>query len=156
MAGFDTKAERSLALHSLHTGESLETVYWRKVEYLQEGLAAIDFLLRDHRSGEQMPIDRRLFNLLSLLHHTFEGQQPFSIISGFSSSQSNAILRSKSNGVSQKSYHMRGMAIDLRLPGIALETLHQAALKLAAGGVGYYPKSDFIHLDTGPLRQWQG
>lgn len=156
IAQFSQQSERRLSLYNLHTEESLSLVYWKNGEYLPSALAEIDNLLRDHRSGEQMEIDRHLLDLMALLYESVKGKQPYHIISGFRSEKTNTMLRSKSksSGVAQKSYHMLGKAIDLRLPGIALKTLQQTAIALAVGGVGYYPKSDFIHIDTGPVRQW--
>jgi len=146
--------DRVLSLHSLHTGERLKATYWADGQYQHDELAAINHILRDHRSGEVMEMDLNLVNLLNLLHDQVNGKKSFDIISGYRSPQTNESLRSKSSGVAKKSYHMKGQAIDLALPGRDLSNLHKAALALKTGGVGYYPRSGFIHVDTGPVRNW--
>lgn len=153
-AGLSQQQERKLSLLNLHTGESLNATYWAEGEYQQNELHAINRILRDHRTGDIKDIDPKLINLLTLLHHNMEGKQPFHVISGYRSPFTNAKLSQKSSGVAKKSFHMKGMAIDIRLPGRQLAQLNQQALKLRAGGVGYYPKSDFIHVDTGHVRSW--
>ena len=145
---------RRLSMVSLHTGESLETVYWENGQYDQRALAELSHLLRDHRSNESQPADRNLLDLLSALQAKTGNDSRWEIISAFRSQSTNAKLRKNSNGVAKKSFHCLGKAIDVRLPGTALKDLHKAALSLQAGGVGYYPKSGFIHVDTGPVRRW--
>jgi uncharacterized protein YcbK (DUF882 family) len=145
---------RRLAFHNLHTGESLSSVYWEDGRYLADALAEIDHVLRDFRTGEVHRIDPALLDLVHRLGVALGSAQPFHVISGYRSPETNAMLASKSGGVAKNSYHVKGMAIDLRLPDRRLEDLRAAALALAGGGVGYYPKSDFIHMDTGPVRAW--
>lgn len=145
---------RVLSLRNLHTGEKLTRTYWAHGEYLVEPLADIDHLLRDHRSDQSHPMDPQLLDLLHRLQHKVGSVKPFEIISGYRSPKSNAMLRGKSSGVAKKSLHMQGKAIDVRLPGQDLHKLRQAALSLKAGGVGYYPKSNFLHIDTGRVRHW--
>lgn len=148
-------ADRKLALHNLHTGESINATYWAEGEYQTSELAAINRILRDHRTGDVMKMDPKLVNLLHLLHDTLNGKKPFDVISGYRSPITNANLQKTSSGVAKKSFHMRGKAIDVALPGRDLAKLRAAALAMKAGGVGYYPKSGFIHIDTGPIRSWQ-
>ncbi|MEW6647087.1 MAG: YcbK family protein [Pseudomonadota bacterium] len=150
------RGERRLAFNNLHTGESLHTVYWQDGRYVAEGLAAINHLLRDHRSGEAGNMEPLLFDLLYQLQQRVGLARPYEVISGYRSPQTNAQLRQNSNGVAKNSLHMEGRAIDVRLPGEALRHLLHAARDLRAGGVGYYPRSGFIHLDTGPFRTWGG
>ncbi|GAB4297661.1 MAG: DUF882 domain-containing protein [Thiohalomonadaceae bacterium] len=150
------RGERRLAFNNLHTGEALHTVYWQDGRYVAEGLAAINHLLRDHRSGEAGNMEPALLDLLYRLQQRVGLARPYDVISGYRSPQTNAQLRQHSNGVAQNSLHMAGRAIDVRLPGEALRHLWHAARELRAGGVGYYPRSDFIHLDTGPFRTWSG
>ncbi len=145
---------RTLSMHNLHTGEKLTRTYWADGDYLAEPLAEIDQLLRDHRSNQAHPMDPQLLDLLHRLQQAVGGTKPFEIISGYRSPQTNASLRGKSRGVAKKSLHMQGKAIDVRLPGQDLANLRKAALALKAGGVGYYPKSNFIHVDTGRVRFW--
>ncbi len=153
-AGLTRQDQRVLSLRNLHTGEKLTRTYWAQGEYLAEPLAEIDHLLRDHRSDQSHPMDPHLLDLLHRLQHKVGSRKPFEIISGYRSPKTNAMLRGKSGGVAKKSLHMQGKAIDVRLPDHDLHKLRQAALSLKAGGVGYYPKSNFLHVDTGRVRRW--
>ncbi len=149
--------EKRLSLYNLHTGERVEATYWAEGRYVEEELARLAYLLRDYRTGETHPIDPRLFDLLHRLgHHCADGRREFHIISGYRSPQTNAMLRRRTRGVAKRSLHMQGRAIDIRLPGTDLAALHRAALALRGGGVGYYPASGFIHVDTGRVRHWHG
>lgn len=154
LANLPKEAPRQLSLYNLHTEEKLKAVYWADGEYQPDGLAEINYLLRDHRSGEHTEMDPQLLNLMFLLQQKAQSKQAFHIISGYRSPASNEMLRKSSTGVAQKSLHTLGMAVDLRLPGIKLEALRDMAISLQGGGVGFYPKSDFIHIDTGRVRQW--
>lgn len=151
-----TPQPRDIAFENLHTGEKLNVTYWEAGFYKNEALKQVNHILRDHRTDEQMPIDRHLLDLLNLLHTELGSKSPFQIISGYRSDQTNSMLRKTSDGVAKKSLHMLGKAIDVRLADVELSRLRQAALTLNAGGVGYYPKSNFVHLDTGRPRHWQG
>ena len=146
--------ERILRLQNLHTGEKLKATYWADGQYITEELAELNRVLRDHRTDETYKMDKRLFDLLHLLQDKVGKDGSYQIISGYRSPKTNAMLNSKSNGVAKRSLHMQGRAIDIRLPGVELKHLRQAALNLKAGGVGYYPKSNFIHVDTGRTRFW--
>lgn len=147
---------RNLALVNLHTGEKLSCCYWRSGAYLAEALADVARVLRDHRTGEVHPIDPRLLDLLTQLSSRLGASQPFEVISGYRSPKTNAKLHAKSSGVATRSLHMQGKAIDVRLPGVPLTRLRDTALALQAGGVGYYPKSNFVHVDVGRVRRWSG
>jgi uncharacterized protein YcbK (DUF882 family) len=153
-AGILAQPERKLSLLNLHTGEKINTTYWANGQYQLSELKAINHILRDHRTGDVNNIDHNLIDLLTVLHQKMNGQHPFHVISGYRSPKSNAILSASSTGVAKKSLHMQGKAIDIRLPGRQLSALRTTACKLHSGGVGYYPKSDFIHVDTGHVRQW--
>jgi len=146
--------ERTLAFYNSHTGERLRATFWADGAYVADEIAAIDQLLRDHRSGDVFPVDRRLFDTLHALERVLGKDGEFHVISGYRSPATNAMLRRNGGGVAKGSLHTHGKAIDIRLPGVALADLHRAALSLRAGGVGYYPKSDFLHLDTGRVRRW--
>ena len=146
--------ERSIALYNMHTGESLATVYWVKGEYLPDALEAVDYLFRDHRTDETIPIDPQLLDLLHALRQELECRYSFHIVSGYRSPATNAYLRRHRRGVAQRSLHIEGKAVDLRLPGYDSALLRRAAIELQAGGVGYYPRSDFVHLDVGRIRYW--
>ena len=149
-----TEPERKLSLLNLHTGESLNATYWAEGQYQTSELHAIYRVLRDHRTGDVNEIDPDLVELLNILHHKMNGKQAFHVISGYRSPKTNAKLSQYSKGVAKKSLHMQGKAIDIRLPGRQLSELRKTAFNLQAGGVGYYPKSDFIHVDTGRVRSW--
>ncbi|MFQ5773707.1 MAG: YcbK family protein [Kiloniellaceae bacterium] len=146
--------ERAVAFYNMHTGESLEAVYWAAGTYVEQSLREIAVVLRDHRTGEIKAIDPRLIDALHALRGRVGSRRAFHVISGYRSPKTNAMLRRKSAGVARKSYHMRGMAADLFLPDRDLRALHRAALAMKAGGVGYYPNPGFIHLDTGRVRSW--
>jgi uncharacterized protein YcbK (DUF882 family) len=147
-------AERRLSLHNLHTGEKVDLPYWIDGDYVAESLADISRVLRDHRTGQMAAIDTGLLDLLHRIRTTVGTAQPFEIISGYRSPASNLMLTETTNGVAKRSLHMEGKAIDVRLPGIALADLREAGLMLKGGGVGYYPESNFVHLDVGRVRTW--
>ena len=147
-------SERSLAFYNTHTGESLSTVYWIHGEYLPEALAGVDYVLRDHRTDEVKPIDPQLLDLLHTIGKILQSYRPFSIISGYRSPATNAYLRFFDGGVAEHSLHMDGKAVDIRLPGCATIHLRRVAVALRAGGVGYYRRSDFVHIDVGRIRYW--
>ena len=154
-AGFAATEPRALAFKHTQTGERLNVAYWDRDGYQAEALADINHILRDHRTDDVAPIDLGLLDLLHALRATMESPAPFEVISGYRSAKTNAMLRKKgSGGVAKKSLHMQGLAIDVRLPGRRLTDLRAAAISLQSGGVGYYPKSDFIHVDVGRVRQW--
>lgn len=155
LASVNEASTRSLSFKSLHTGEEGSFIYARAGEYDAAGLAAINKLLRDHRTGDVTNIDVALLDQLYLLNQSVGGDKCFNVISGYRSPKTNAMLRSKSNGgVAKKSYHMRGMAIDISIPETDLRELHKIALNMKAGGVGLYAKSGFMHVDSGPVRSW--
>ncbi|MDZ7662047.1 DUF882 domain-containing protein [Thiohalophilus sp.] len=153
-ARMTNRDERVLHFHNLHTGESLDATYWAGGDYVPEQLAALDHLLRDHRTGQATKMDRKLYDLLFALQQEVGRFGTYHVISGYRSSRTNAMLNKTSTGVAKRSLHTRGKAIDIRLPGTDLKHLREAALRLKAGGVGYYPDSNFIHVDTGRPRFW--
>jgi uncharacterized protein YcbK (DUF882 family) len=147
-------AARRLEFHNLHTGESLTAVYWDEGHYVTGGLAQIDHVLRDFRTGDVHPIDPYLLDLVHGLRLAMEYEGPVHVISGYRSAKTNAMLAQRSGKVAKNSYHVKGMAIDLRLPSRRLEDVRNAAMRLGGGGVGFYPESRFVHMDTGPVRAW--
>jgi uncharacterized protein YcbK (DUF882 family) len=147
-------SEKSLSLYNTHTGETLNAVYWVQGHYLPEALAAADHVLRDHRTDEVRPIDPQLLDLLYAIREELGCHQAFHIISGYRSPTTNAYLRTVSRGVAEHSLHMDGKAADLRLPGWGAFAVRSVARDLRIGGVGYYPRSDFVHVDVGPIRYW--
>lgn len=145
---------RRLAFINTHTGDHFSDAYWEAGNYVPDALAAIRHVMRDHRSGEEHEIDPRLLDRLVDLNGLVEGRQPFQIISGYRSPATNAMLHEASTGVATHSLHMDGRAIDIRMSGVDLTRLRDAALAQNAGGTGYYAASDFIHVDTGGVRRW--
>lgn len=146
--------ERKLAFYNTHTGEKMSATYWVEGQYVRDSLKEINHVLRDHRTGDVHPVDPDLLDLLYTLQRKVEKKDPYAVISGYRSPASNAMLNKKSSGVAKRSLHMQGKAIDIRLPGCDLNHLRKAALAMKRGGVGYYPESDFIHVDTGRVRFW--
>ena len=147
---------RSLSFVHTHTGETLTTQYFCDGCYQPREMDRINHLLRDFRTGEQHDIDPRVLDILSDLQVFTDRALTFQIISGYRSPHTNATLHSRSHQVAEHSLHMQGEAIDIRVDALPTARLHQAALSLARGGVGYYPTSDFVHVDCGRVRQWQG
>lgn len=154
LAGAVSAGERRLSFHNLHTGENLQAVYWAEGGYVETECRAIDHLLRDFRNGQVKPIDRPLLDFLYKLQRAVNRDGAFHIISGYRSPETNDKLLAMGRGVSPNSLHLQAQAIDIRLPGCPTQDLRQAALDLQLGGVGYYPRSDFIHIDTGRVRFW--
>lgn len=146
--------ERSLRLYNTHTGESLKSVFWAEGAFQPEALADINNILRDHRSNTIATIDPQLLLLLDKVSGQFGGNDVLHIISGYRSPETNQKLALASNGVARHSLHMEGQAIDIRIPGRDLNNLRKVALSLRGGGVGYYPDSQFVHMDTGRIRNW--
>lgn len=155
--GSDTKksvAEKSLRFYNTHTGEKLNSVYWADGKYLAHSLREVNYILRDPRNNEVHDIDTRLLDLLFAIRLELDASQPLHIISGYRSAETNAFLRAHTTGVAENSLHLVGKAIDIRLPGRELYHLQKVAVALRGGGVGYYPKSNFIHVDIGRVRYW--
>ncbi|TAN57481.1 MAG: DUF882 domain-containing protein [Magnetospirillum sp.] len=146
--------ERSLHLYNTHTGESLKSVYWAEGRYQTKTIAQISRFLRDHRNGAIHPIDPRLLDLMVSVQHKVGAKGAIHIISGYRSPATNAILASYSDGVATHSLHTQGKAVDIRLPGHPVRHVGRAAKALKSGGVGVYPDSDFVHIDTGRVRTW--
>jgi len=152
----DESAPRRIAFTNLHTGEHLDTEYFRHGEYLNEALQQIEKVLRDFRNGETHSIDPKLMDYLVDVAAKLGAKAAFSVISGYRSPETNEKLHEKSSGVAQHSLHMQGRAIDVRIAGVDCATLAASALELKRGGVGYYRASNFVHLDTGAFRTWRG
>ena len=155
LAALPQSGTRALSLVSTHTNERVTATYWRDGVYDKGALKDINYVMRDFRTGDVAPIDRHLLDLLVELHHRTGSRKAFQIISAYRSPRTNAMLAAASGGgVAKRSLHMDAKAIDIRLSDVALSDLRQAALGMKVGGVGYYKKSDFVHVDTGRVRQW--
>lgn len=147
-------ASRALHFAHTHTGERLEVEYFTQGSYVPDALATVNHFLRDFRTGDVHDIDAGLLDLLHALTDLTGTSRPFQVISGYRSPHTNALLRQRSEGVAAGSLHMQGQAIDIRLADVPLPKLRSAALAVRRGGVGSYPASDFVHVDTGRVRTW--
>ena len=147
---------RRLAFYNTHTAESLDLEYWAEGHYLDDALRGIDHVLRDHRTGKTAEMDVKLLDLLFALKGRLGTSRPFHVISGYRSPETNEYLRGQSadSGVAQDSQHTKGKAIDVRLPDRPLAEVREAAIALHGGGVGYYPVSEFVHVDVARVRTW--
>jgi uncharacterized protein YcbK (DUF882 family) len=145
---------RSLSLINDRTGEWLNTVYWVEGEYIPEALEAVNHIMRDWREGLVFRMDPRAIDILSATQHLLDCDEPFQVISGYRSRKTNAMLRRRSRGVAKNSYHIKGMAVDIALRTRSVRQISRAGLSLGAGGVGRYSRSQFVHLDSGPVRRW--
>jgi len=144
-----------LQMHHLHTGESIDVVYRVGDKYVPSAIEMLNRFLRDHRTGDVSHYDPREFDLLhDLLARLNRPNAVIDIVCGYRTPWSNNYLRTRSQGVAEHSQHMLAKAIDIRIPGVSTERLREVAVALHEGGVGYYPKSQFVHVDVGPLRQW--
>jgi uncharacterized protein YcbK (DUF882 family) len=149
-------AVRKVALHNLHTGDRFSEVYFENGRYVPDAMAEAMRVLRDWRNGQEHYMDPRLFDALHAISDKLETNQPFQIISGYRSPTTNAMLHARSSGVASNSQHTQGKASDVRVQGVDLRNLHKAALATRAGGVGFYPVSNFVHVDVARVRQWTG
>lgn len=146
--------DRLLSFHNLHYNEDLDVVYWKDGKYVPEALTQINHMFRDHYTGQIKPIDTNLIDLLFDIKITLDSNKPFHIISGYRTRKTNLSISRRIKGVARNSFHIKGKAVDVRLPGNRLKDLRHTAYELKAGGVGYYPKSNFVHLDVGRPRYW--
>ncbi|GLO61059.1 membrane protein [Vibrio sp. MACH09] len=147
--------EQKILMTNVHTGEELVSHYFDGVNFVQSELNKIDHICRDFRQNQVFPIDRRLLVQINAIQSLLQTDAKVHIISGYRSPETNHLLRSKSgSGVAKKSLHMQGKALDFSLEGVKLSEVRKAAMSLKQGGVGYYPKSNFVHIDTGKVRSW--
>lgn len=145
---------RRLSLVNKKTGEWMNTVYWVEGEYIPEALEAVNFIMRDWREDLVYRIDPRAVDILAATQHMLESSEPFQVVSGYRSPHTNALLRRRSKAVASNSYHMKGMAVDIKMKGRSVRQISGAGLALGAGGVGKYSRKKFVHLDSGPVRDW--
>ena len=146
--------ERRITFKNLHTGEAFSGVYRVGDKYLPDAFDRINLVMRDFRANEVFPIDPRVLDIMYTVHQMTGSSEPFGVLSGYRSPKTNAMLRKASTGVAKNSLHMTGQAVDVRLAGFSTTRLRDLAIGLKAGGVGYYRKSDFVHMDSGGVRTW--
>ena len=145
---------RSLKFFHTHTGKTLEIQYYSAGEYSTDALQTLNEFLADFRNQQAIEMDPALLDILHNIQQKTGSDGTFEVISAYRSPETNEMLRSRSNGVAKNSQHITGRAIDVRLSDVDTRTLQETALSLKAGGVGYYHKSDFVHIDTGRVRRW--
>ncbi len=143
-----------VAFRNAHTDESFSGVYRVGDKYLPEAFERVNYVLRDFRTKEVFPMDPHVIDIICMVHQKIGASDPLSILSGYRSPKTNAMLGRRTRGVASNSFHMYGQAIDIRMPGYSTRKLRNIARSLQAGGVGYYPRSSFIHVDTGSVRTW--
>ncbi len=145
---------RRLHMHNARSGETLDTVYWIEGDYIPEVLTEVDRFFRDMRSNTTHRIDTRTLDILAAAHNLLDVSEPYLLLSGYRSPETNAQLRARSRGVARNSRHMVGQAADVRLGNRSVSQVSRAAIACAAGGVGRYSRSNFTHMDCGPVRTW--
>jgi uncharacterized protein YcbK (DUF882 family) len=145
---------RRVHLRSGRTGESIDIIYWIEGEYIRPALEEVNYFMRDWRENAVTNMDRRNIDLIAATHALLETDEPYHMLSGFRTAKTNALLRSRSRRVARKSYHIRAMAADLRLGSRSVKQIARAGLSCRAGGVGRYYRSNFVHMDCGPIRTW--
>ncbi|MCB9989273.1 MAG: DUF882 domain-containing protein [Rhodospirillales bacterium] len=145
---------REIELYNTHTGEKFSGEYKVGGKYLPDAFEEINSVLRDFRTGEVFPIDPRVLDIMHTIRERLGRKDQFEILSGYRSPKTNKMLRTNTSGVAKNSLHMTGQAVDIRMPGVSTTKIRDIARSLRAGGVGYYPKSGFVHIDTGAVRSW--
>ncbi|QDL92923.1 DUF882 domain-containing protein [Paroceanicella profunda] len=145
---------RKIRMYSQRTGEKIDTIYWVDGEYIPEVLNEISFFMRDWRQNELISYDPRNVDVMAAAQHKLDTSEPYLMISGYRSRKTNDMLRARSRGVASNSYHIKGMAADLRLRSRSVAQMYNAAYSCNAGGVGKYTHSNFVHMDCGPVRTW--
>ena len=147
---------RKIKMYSGRTGERIDTIYWIEGEYIDEAVQEVNFFMRDWRRDSFIQMDRRNIDIMAAAHRLMDTSEPYMLLSGYRSPETNAMLRSRSRGVAKNSRHMVGEAADLRLNGRSVSQMGRAAAALGSGGVGKYSGSNFVHMDCGPVRVWGG
>ena len=147
---------RRLRMYSGRTGERIDMIYWIEGEYIKDSIKEVNHFMRDWRTNQVKGIDLRTVDIMSAAHNLLDAQEPYMLLSGYRSPQTNAMLRSRSRGVARNSLHMKGQAADLRLSTRSVSQMARAAAAVRAGGVGKYSGSNFVHMDCGQVRSWGG
>lgn len=147
---------RRIKLRSSRTGEAVDTIYWVEGKYIPEALSEISWFMRDWRQNEVIQYDHRNIDIMAATLQLMDTDEPYHVVSGYRSPATNRLLRNRNGGVAQNSYHLRGMAADLKLSSRSISQMAKAAEACNAGGVGKYGRSNFVHMDCGPVRTWRG
>ena len=147
---------RRLRMYSGRTGESIDTIYWIEGDYIKDALKEVTYFMRDWRTNGVKQIDTRTIDIMAAAHNLMDASEPYMLLSGYRSPQTNAMLRSRSRGVARNSLHLKGQAADLRLSSRSVSQMARAAQACKAGGVGKYSRSNFVHMDCGVVRSWGG
>jgi len=145
---------RRLRMYSGRTGEKIDTIYWIEGNYIADAVNEINHFMRDWRNGKRISIDTRTVDIMAAAHNLMDATEPYMLLSGYRSPETNAMLRARSSGVARNSLHMRGQAADLRLGSRSVSQMARAAAACRGGGVGRYSGSNFVHMDCGPVRSW--
>lgn len=145
---------RRIKMYSGRTGERIDMIYWIEGQYIKEAVREVNHFMRDWRTGQSHAIDTRTVDLMTAAHNLLETSEPYTLLSGYRSPQTNALLRARSSGVARNSRHMQGEAADLRIHSRSVSQIARAAQACNAGGVGRYSGSNFVHMDCGPVRTW--
>ena len=145
---------RRIMMYSGRTGERIDMIYWVEGDYIKDAIREVNFFMRDWRTNDVKNIDIRAVDLMAAAHRLMDCTEPYNLISGYRSPKTNAMLRSRSSGVAKNSRHLRGQAADLRLSTRSVSQMARAAAACKAGGVGRYTRSNFVHMDCGPVRTW--
>ena len=147
---------RRIKMYSGRTGERIDMIYWIEGEYIGDAVKEVHHFMRDWRTNDVKSIDLRTIDIMAAAHNLLDISEPYMLLSGYRSPQTNAMLRSKSSGVARNSLHLKGQAADLRLNSRSVNQMYRAAAACKAGGVGRYSGSNFVHMDCGPVRTWGG
>lgn len=145
---------RRIRMYSGRTGERIDMIYWLEGKYLADAVKEVNYFMRDWRTNDVKKMDLRTIDIMAAAHNLMDVSEPYMLISGYRSPKTNAMLRSRSSGVAKNSRHLRGQAADLRLGSRSVSQIYKAAVSCGGGGVGRYSKSDFVHMDCGPVRSW--
>ncbi|MEM9129546.1 MAG: DUF882 domain-containing protein, partial [Pseudomonadota bacterium] len=145
---------RRLKMFSPRTGERIDTIYWIEGDYIKDALKEVNYFMRDWRTNQTHKIDLRTVDVMAAAHNLLDASEPYMLLSGYRSPKTNAMLRSRSRGVAKNSRHMVGEAADLRLSSRSVNQIYRAAVACRGGGVGRYSRSNFVHMDCGPIRSW--
>ena len=145
---------RKLKMFNGRTGEKIDMIYWVEGNYIKDAVDEINYFMRDWRNDQVRDIDLRTLDIMAATHNMLDSSEPYMLISGYRSPETNAMLRARSSGVAKNSRHLQGQANDLRLKSRSVDQMFRAASACAAGGVGRYTSSNFVHMDCGPVRSW--